>query len=158
MVGSDLEQAGKRIRNAWIVGFLWAAWSFIGVVTSIWSLAPDAEEGLGLKLFIFAVVEVGLVAFLAYGVLKRRKSAATLLFFYFWTSRIFWISIGLISFATMSDIAKFFVLQVLPAYLFFQGMRGAWTFYYLTHPQYPSSVTGQELGISESVPAEEDYK
>ena len=142
MVGRDIEQARRRMRNAWIAGFIWTALSFMGAVAGIWGLSSETPEGPGLTLFILAVLEVGLVAYLSYGVLQRRRWAATLLFFYFWISRIPWIAVGLISLQTGPDIARFFVLQVLPAYLFFQGMRGAWTFFYLTHPQYPGVSQG----------------
>jgi hypothetical protein len=137
MVGNDLEKARKRIRNAWVAGFIWSAWSYVGAVGLIITLVSEtAVEGPGLGLFIAVVVEVGLIAFLSYRVMRRGRWAATSLFFYFWTSRIFWMSIGLIRLETWPDIAGFFLVQVLPAYLFFQGMRGAWTFHYLTHPQY----------------------
>jgi hypothetical protein len=133
----DIDRARKQMRNAWIVGFIWTALSFMGAVAGIWGLAPEAEEGTGLGLFILVILEVGLVAYLSYGVLQRRRWAATLLFFYFWISRIPWIAVGLISLQSGPDVARFLVVQVLPAYLFFQGTRGAWTFFYLTHPQYP---------------------
>jgi hypothetical protein len=137
LVHDDIDRARKQMRNAWIVGFIWTALSFMGAVAGIWGLAPDAEEGTGLGLFILVILEVGLVAYLSYGVLQRRRWAATLLFLYFWISRIPWIAVGLISLQSGPDVARFLVVQVLPAYLFFQGMRGAWTFFYLTHPQYP---------------------
>jgi hypothetical protein len=137
MVGSDIDRARQRMRNAWIAGFIWSALSFMGAVAGIWGLAPGAEQGTWLGLFIPVVLEVGLVAYFSYGVLQRRRWAATLLFFYFWISRIAWVVIGQISLQSGPQIAQFLVLHVLPAYLFFQGMRGAWTFSYLTHPQYP---------------------
>lgn len=138
-IGNNIERARNGMRNAWIAGFVWAALSFFGAAAGIWNLASQAEAGPGLGLFIAAMVEVGLVAYLSYGVLRRRRGAATLLFFYFWTSRILWIALGLISFQTGPDVVRFLVLQVLPAYLFFQGMRGTWTFHYLTHPEYPQA-------------------
>jgi hypothetical protein len=147
MVGNDIEKARKRIRNAWIAGFIWTAWSYVGAVGLMWGLASETEEGPGLELFIFAVVEVGLIAFLSYRVMRRGRWEATLLFFYFWTSRIFWLAMGLIRLKTGLDLAGFFLVQVLPAYLFFQGMRGAWTFYYLTHPQYPVAAPEQKVEV-----------
>lgn len=140
MVGQDLEQARKRMRNAWLVGFIWSAIIFINTATAIWGLAPGTEERLSLGLFIFALIEVGIVAFLSYGILQKRRNAATVLLLYFWISRIFWISMGIISLTTIPDITRFMIWQVLPAYLFFQGLRGAWTYYYLTHPQYPTQT------------------
>lgn len=140
LVGQDLEQARKRMRNAWLAGFIWSGVVFINTATAIWGLVPGTEERLNLGLFIFALVEVGIVAFLSYGVLQRRRQAATALFFYFWISRIFWITTGIIGLATILDITRFLVWQVLPAYLFFQGLRGAWTYYHLTHPEYPAKT------------------
>ena len=136
LVGRDLEQARKRVRNGWLCGFLWAGWSFIGVVAGIWSLAPEAEERLSLSLFILAVVEVGVVAFLSYGVMRQRRPAAATLLVYFWVSRIFWIAAGAIGLGGYGEIIKFGILQVIPAYLFLQGMRGVWTWHRLTHPEY----------------------
>jgi hypothetical protein len=140
MVGQDLEQARQRMRLAWLAGFIITGVFFINAAIAIWGLAPESEERLPLGLFIFAMVEVGIVAFLSYGVLRRRKEAATVLFFYFWISRIFWIALGIISLSTIPEILKFLVWQILPAYIFFQGLRGAWTYHYLTHPQYPDGT------------------
>jgi hypothetical protein len=150
MVGNDIDRARKRMRNAWIAGFIWTALSFMGAVAGIRGLAPEAEEGTGLGPFILVILEVGLIAYLSYGVLQRRRWAATLLFFYFWISRIPWIATGLISFQSGADIARFLVLQVLPGCLFFQGMRGAWTCFYLTHPRYPKIP--QQPGAEASPP------
>ena len=139
LVGQDLGQAQRRVRWAWVAGFLWAAWSFIGVMAGIWSLAPEVSDRLDLRLFILAVLEVGLVAFLSYGVMRRWRPAAAILLAYFWPSRIFWIVVGAIALGSMGEIAKFFILQAAPAYLFLQGMRGVWTHHYLTHPDYPAA-------------------
>ena len=155
MVGDDIEQSRRRMRNAWIVGFLWTGLSFVGALREI--LLPATEEseglGLGLGLFVFLVVEVGVVGFLSYGVLQRRARAATLLFFYFWISRIFWVGVGQISFDDWQSVVRFFAVQVLPGYLFFLGMRGAWTFHYLTRPGVPAAGTGPERSVAASEPS-----
>ena len=144
LVGRDLEQARKRIRNGWLLGYLWAGWSFVGVIAGIWSLAPEAEERLSLTLFILAVVEVGVVAFLSYGVMRRGRVAAATLLVYFWASRIFWIAAGAIGLGGYGEIVKFAILQVFPAYIFLQGMRGVWTWHYLTHPEYEAPIVQEE--------------
>jgi hypothetical protein len=157
MAGNDLEKARKRIRNAWIAGFIWSAWSFTGVaVALIGRLTNETDARLPLGLLVFAVVEVGLVAFLSYWMMRHSRSAATLLFFYFWMSRVFWIATGLIRLDSGPYIAGFFLVQVLPAYLFFQGMRGVWTFYYLTHPQYPAAAPEQKPEVPVSAAREAD--
>ena len=146
LVGRDLEQARRRVRWGWVAGFLWSAWSFIGVMAGIWSLAPEVPDRLDLRLFILAVVEVGLVAFLSYGVMRRRRTAAAVLPGYFWLSRIFWIGVGAIGLGSPLEVVRFLVLQAAPAYLFLQGMRGVWTWHYLTHPEYPAGDGSREGG------------
>ena len=124
IVSQDLDQARKRMRNAWLVGFIWSGVIFINTATAIWGLAPGTGERLSLGLFIFALVEVGIVAFLSYGVLQRRRDAATTLFFYFWISRVFWITMGIIGLSALPEIARFLIWQVLPAYLFSKVYAG----------------------------------
>ena len=152
MVGDDIEQARRRMRYAWIAGFLWTGLSFVGALREILLPATEGSEGLGLGLglFVFLIVEVGVVGFLSYGVLQRQAKAATLLFFYFSISRIFWVGVGQISFDDWQSVVRFFAVQVLPAYLFFQGMRGAWTFHYLTRPQVPAAGMGPQKAMTAS--------
>ena len=69
-----------------------------------------------------------------------------LLFFYFGTSRIILIALGLISLQQPPDILRFLV-QVVVAYLFFQGLRGTLVFHYLTHSQYPAAAAMPEVPV-----------
>jgi len=69
----DVEVVLRRIGWAWVVGFLWSGWSFIGVVSGIWSLSVNGNGGLGLIFFILIVCEVGFIGGLSYGVLRRRR-------------------------------------------------------------------------------------
>ena len=92
----DVGTVLRRIRLAWIVGFVWSGWSFVGAVSGIWSLTVIGDEGLGLLLFILVIVEVGLMGGLSYGVLRRKRFFGLVLFSYFWFSRLFWILVGLI--------------------------------------------------------------
>jgi len=127
----DIEVVLRRIRLAWFVGLLWSAWSFFGVISGIWSLSAEGEEGLRLFVFILVVLEVGVVALLSYLVFRRSRFGGVCLFLYFWFSRIFWIWVGLIGFSSFVELGRFMVIQVLPAYVFFQGMRGTLSYYYL---------------------------
>ena len=81
------------------------------------------------------------MAVLAYGVLRRVRAAAVLLFFYFLISRIPLLAIGVMK-------PEVLPLQLLFGYLFFQGMRGALTFHYLTHPHYLTPPLPQEREAS----------
>jgi len=127
----DVEAALRMIRVAWVVGFLWSGWSFVGIMSGIWSLSVDGDGGLGLIFFILIVCEVGFMGGLSYGVLRRRRMFGMWLFLYFWFSRFFWILVGLIGFGSYMELGRFIVLQVLPCYVFFQGMRGTLSYYYL---------------------------
>ena len=84
-----------------------------------------------------------MLGILSYGLKHHSRGAAVGLFFIFCISRIVSIAMGLIVFTTFENIARFMV-QLIFAYLFFQGMRGAMTFHYLTHPDYPTSVPQPE--------------
>jgi len=130
----------RRIRLAWIVGLLWSAWSFFGVISGIWSLSVEGEEGLRLFVFVLVVLEVGVVALFSYLVFRRRRFGGVWLFLYFWFSRIFWIWVGLIGFSCFVELGRFMVIQVLPAYVFFQGMRGTLSYYYLVGSDGESKI------------------
>ena len=140
LLGQDPDRARKWMRYSWLAGFVWSAISFLGAVGAliapIMAEAPTSE--LDLAQFIFAIVEVGLIAFLSFGLLQRRPTAAALLFGYFVLSRIALVIIGIISLADSEAYLRFLIQGVF-ALFFFQGLRGALTFYYLTHPRYPSA-------------------
>ncbi len=94
--------------------------------------------------FAWVVVESGLMALLSYGVLKRVRLTAVSLFFYFWISRIPLLALGWIPVEGSPDVARLLVMQVLPAYLFLQGMRGVLTFHFLTHPPYTTAASSAQ--------------
>jgi hypothetical protein len=135
IVGDSIDQARKRTKVACIAGYVWTLLSFVSVTS--WIFLPVSEDTLGqrlsLGLYVGLVCEVGIVAFLSYGIMRRKPKMATALFFYFWVSRLFWLSTGLISFDGVPNIVRFIVLHLVPVYLFYQGMRGAWTHHRLTN-------------------------
>ena len=135
IVGDSIDQARKRTKVACIAGYVWTLLSFVSVTS--WIFLPVSEDTLGqrlsLGLYVGLVCEVWIVAFLSYGVMRRKPKMATALFFYFWVSRLFWLSTGLISFDGVPNIVRFIVLHLFPVYLFYQGMRGAWTHHRLTN-------------------------
>ena len=148
LVSGDLERARKRMRNAWIAGFAWSAFIFVGAMGLLLPSVMFGIETLGpidLGRFIYAIVEVGLMGVLAYGVFSRRCSAATLLFCYFAVSRVVLVAIGEVRFDEPPDMVRL-LIQVGVGYLFFQGMRGAWTRNHLTHPQYPTMAVPSAEG------------
>lgn len=135
VIGDSLDQARRRTKVACSAGYVWTLLSFVSVTS--WIFLPvsgdTAGQRLSLGLYIGLVCEVGVVAFLSYGVMRRKPKMATALFFYFWVSRLFWLSTGLIGFDGIPNIARFVILHLVPVYLFYQGMRGAWTNNWLTN-------------------------
>ncbi len=127
------------MRWAWIAGFTWATIGLLNAMLLFSGLDSEVENLWGGGQFLWVVSESGLIALLSYGVLKKAKLAAVSLFFYFWISRIPLLAVGWISLVEQPDMARFIIMQVLPAYLFFQGMRGALTFHFLTHPTSTSA-------------------
>jgi hypothetical protein len=134
MIADDVVKARKRMRNAWIAGFAAAGIGFINALISFPSAASESQGGWSNGQFVFVMLESSLMAGLACGVLKRLRAAAVVLFFYFVISRIPLLAMGLMRLEVLP-------LQLLFGYLFFQGMRGALTFHYLTHP-LPSEPRG----------------
>ncbi len=133
LVGKDITQARRRIRWAWIAGFLLAALYLFNAVALfyVWSTGQ----------FAWVVVASGLIAVLSYGVLKRVRMAAVCLFFYFWISQIPLWALDLIPREEPLDVARIIIVQVLPAYLFFQGMRGVLTFHFLTQLPHTTAAS-----------------
>ena len=141
MIADDAVKARKRMRNAWIAGFVSAGIGFYVSFTSSPGTTSAGDELLSTSEFAFLLIESSLMAVLAYGVLRRVRAAAVLLFFYFLISRIPLLAIGVMK-------PEVLPLQLLFGYLFFQGMRGALTFHYLTHPHYLTPPLPQEREAS----------
>ena len=154
LMGGGPDKARRWIRFGWLAGFVWAAISFLGAVGSM--LAPviaEAPSDLDLGQYIFAVIEVGVIAYLSYGVMQRRPVAAALLFLYFVLSRVVLILVGLIALEQLADYWRLLIQGVF-AFFFFQALRGVLTFYHLTHPQYPVAPSQEETGpLNDSPPS-----
>jgi hypothetical protein len=146
LIADDVVKARKRMRNAWIAGFAAAGIGLTNALISFPSAASESHGGWSNGQFVFVILESSLMAGLAYGILKRLRAAAVVLFVYFLISRIPLLAMGLMRLEVLP-------LQLLFGYLFFQGMRGALTFHHLTHPLPPvpppaqGPAAGQGLGV-----------
>ena len=90
---------------------------------------------------MFVVFEASLVAILSFGLSRRNKLAAIFLFGYFFLSRVPLLILGFLPAANELDgLMRLVVMQILPAYLFYQGLRGVLTFYDLKHRDYPNDA------------------
>ena len=141
LVGTDITQASRRIRWAYICGYLYAG-VFIFNAIVLFSVGSLEVKGLwSTGQAVFVVFEASLVAILSFGLSRRNKVAAIGLFGYFLLSRVPLLILGFLPSANELDgLMRLVVMQILPAYLFFQGLRGVLTFHDLKHRHYPNDV------------------
>tara|TARA_B100001765_G_scaffold5038_1_gene2986 strand:+ start:424 stop:879 length:456 start_codon:yes stop_codon:yes gene_type:complete len=141
LVGTDITQASRRIRWAYICGYLYAGVFIFNAIVlfSVGSLEVKGLWSTGQAGFV--VFEASLVAILSFGLSRRNKVAAIGLFGYFLLSRVPLLILGFLPSANELDgLMRLVVMQILPAYLFFQGLRGVLTFHDLKHRHYPNDV------------------
>ena len=148
LLGTDVTQANRRIRWAYICGYLYAGVFVFNAIT-LFSVGDLEVKGLwSTGQAVFVVLEASLVAFLSFGLSRRNKLAAIGLFVYFLLSRVPLLILGFLpaanelewSAAYLDGLMKLVVMQILPAYLFFQGLRGVLTFHDLKDRDYPDEA------------------
>ena len=147
LIGTDLLQARKRIRWGFGAGLAAATINFI-VIMSTYFVGDTGVEGVvqpSRGEFIFVLVEAGLVAALAVGVLKRSRTMAAALLGYQLISKsaLFGLALAGLGPGNLNPVSL--VLNLVFAYLFFQGLRGVLTWHYLTHPDYPAGATESQF-------------
>lgn len=145
MIGSDLRQAGKRILWGGGAGLAAAAINFIVIMATYFgdpAVAGVIQPGGGA--FLFVLIEAGLTAGLAAGVLKRGRPAAAALLAYHLVSKAGLFGLAAAGWGPGSLNPISLLLNLLFAYLFLQGLRGVLTWHYLTRPVYPAAVVGEE--------------
>ena len=139
LLGTDVTQASRRIRWAYICGYLYAG-VFIFNAIALFSVGAPEVKGLwSTGQAVFVVFEASLVAILSFGLSRRNKLAAIFLFGYFFLSRVPLLILGFLPTANELDgLMRLVVMQILPAYLFYKGLRGVLTFHDLKHRDYPN--------------------
>lgn len=148
MLGNDLQQAGKRILWGGGAGLAAAAVNFIVIMATYFG--DPAVAGViqpGDLAFLWTLAEAGLLAALAAGTLKRSRPAAAALLSYQLVSKIalFGLALGGMGPGSLHPVYLILNLLIFP-YLFFQGLRGALTWHYLTHPDYPTVAAAVKDG------------
>ena len=141
LLGTDVTQASRRIRWAYICGYLYAG-VFVFNAIALFSVGDLEVKGLwSAGQAVFVVLEASLIAILSFGLSRRNKMAAIGLFVYFLLSRVPLLILGFLPAANELDgLMKLVVMQILPAYLFFQGLRGVLTFHDLKDRDYPDEA------------------
>ena len=141
LLGTDVTQANRRIRWAYICGYLYAGVFVFNAIT-LFSVGDLEVKGLwSTGQAVFVVLEASLIAILSFGLSRRNKMAAIGLFVYFLLSRVPLLILGFLPAANELDgLMRLVVMQILPAYLFFQGLRGVLTFHNLKHRDYPDEA------------------
>ena len=147
LVGSNLEQARKRILWGGGAGLAYAATYFIVIMATYFVGDSGVERVIrpGGGEFLFVLVEAALVAVLAAGMLKRNRAAAVALLGYQIISKLVLFGLAILGLGPGDLNLGSLVLNLVFAYLFFQGLRGVLTWHYLTHPEYPTSAGGDKM-------------
>ena len=142
LIGTDLRRALTRIRYGGIAGLVAAGINFI-VIMSTYFVGDSGVEGVirpGGGEFLFVLLEAALVAVLAAGMLKRNRAAAAALLGYQIVSKLVLFGLAIFGLGPGNLNPVSLVLNLVFAYLFFQGLRGVLTWHYLTHPVYPADA------------------
>lgn len=105
---TDIEKANKAIRNAWIGGII------VGVAVFIFVLPADP----------FYLIDVFIIFGLTFGVYKKNRASAVMLFLYFIISKIF-------MFIESGNLMSL-PLALILSYLFFDGLRGTFSYHKIT--------------------------
>ena len=137
LIGTDITQSRRRIRWAYMCGYLYAGVCLLNTVLlfSTWDSEVSGLWSTGQSVFV--VLESSLIAILSFGLSRRNKLGAIGLFVYFTVSRVPLLFLGFLPAVNeLDDLVRLIVSQVLPAYLFFQGLRGVLTFHVLKHRDY----------------------
>lgn len=140
LIGRDPGQAGKRILWGGVAGLVAAGINFIVIMATYFG--DPAVEGVvqpgGLP-FLLVLAEAGALMVLSVGTLNRVRAAAALLLAWHLVSKLSLLGLAIFGWGPGSLHPLYLVLNVLFAYLFFQGWRGTLTWHYLTHPEYPEA-------------------
>ena len=137
LIGTDITQSRRRIRWAYMCGYLYAGVCLLNTVLlfSTWDSEVSGLWSTGQSVFV--VLESSLIAILSFGLSRRNKLGAIGLFVYFSVSRVPLLILGFLPAVNeLDDLVRLIVSQVLPAYLFFQGLRGVLTFHVLKRRDY----------------------
>ena len=143
LIGTDPVQARKRILWGGGAGLAAAVINFI-VIMSTYFVGDTGVEGVvqpSRGQFLFVLVEAAVVAGLAVAVLRRSKAGAMALLAYHVVSKLALFGLAAFGLGPGNLNLVSVVLNLVFAYLFFQGLRGILTWHYLTHPNWPGTAS-----------------
>ena len=112
----DLQKAEKAIKGAWIAAVISGSVTLLVAVLAL----------LGVRLFNFTawvLIDVALIFGLAYGIYRRSRVCAVIMFVYFIISKIYIL-------VTAGGVTGL-PLAIVFAYFFFQGIRGTFAYHSL---------------------------
>jgi len=115
----DLVTAEKHIKRAWIIGIISGSLTLLLLLMA--SLGNDMLQGMGLDLW--SLLDVALVFGLTYGIYRKSRICAIVLFSYFILSKIY----TMVEMGQLGSLA----ISALFLYFLFQGIRGTWAYHKL---------------------------
>lgn len=129
------ELCESAIKNGWIAALVSFTFTLIGAVSGFFIQGSDAASNFFLNPWL--MIDVVLIAILAFFIYKKSRIAATLMFGYFLFSKIsMWYDLG-----TMQG----FPVALIFIYFFFNAMRGT----FIWHSRYKDPR--QEEGVQSTL-------
>ncbi|MEW6737653.1 MAG: hypothetical protein AB1489_40610 [Acidobacteriota bacterium] len=116
----DIRNANKAIKDARIAGIVLGI-ATLGFALILDFIATDLTEDVGLDLWV--IVDVALIFGLTYGIHRKNRACAVIMFLYYVCSKLFLI-------ATSGRVAGL-VPAIFFSYAFYQGIRGTFAYHKL---------------------------
>jgi hypothetical protein len=108
-----LEAADKKIRTAWILGIISTVVTLLATIAGM--VSPDIATQIGFS--AWNILDVFLLGGLTFGIFKKNRTCAIVMFVYFIISKIIQFSAGV---PNITGI----VVAALFGYGYFEGIRG----------------------------------
>ena len=112
---TEIEKAAKAIKGGWVAALISAAFTLVITI-----LGATGTADLGLNADWYMLVDVALLLILAFGIYKKSRIAATIMFGYFLLSKILIIV----------ETGQFQGFILAFVFLYFYGNAMLWTFKY----------------------------
>ena len=126
----NMEKANKAIKSAWIAAIISAGVTLIFTVTGLY--------GLDLSALWIVIVVLGL----AFGIYKKNRACAVILFV-FWVSDTIWVFWEFAAQGQVSGLIWLLAPRIIFAIFFFRGIRGTFAYHRIAKAELMSKANSK---------------
>ncbi len=108
----------KKIKGGWIAAIVSGT---LTAIVAIIAVSTDAMDDVGDVFDAWLFVDVVLIFGLAFGIMMKSRTAATIMFLYFLASKIYMVS--------MTGQARGVIISLIFLYFYFQAMVGTYQYH-----------------------------